>query len=138
VVGGGSGDSQATRALAEFLGQGHTVGRGRVAEDAAERYLVESGYRIVARNWTCKAGEIDVVAFDGAVLCFVEVKARSSPEFGPAIAAVDRRKQHRIARAASWLLAGSGYRGACRFDVLGLDRNDTGWRYTLIRGAFEA
>ncbi len=134
---GGSNEPSA-RALTEFLGQSHTVGRGRVAETAAQRHLVTAGYRIVARNWSCKAGEIDVVAFDGEVLCFVEVKARSSSDFGPAIAAVGRRKQRRIARAASWLLAGSGYDGPCRFDVLGLDREDTGWRFTLIQGAFEA
>ncbi len=126
------------RALTEFLRQTHTVGRGRVAQRAAEDHLARAGYRIVGRNWTSKAGEIDLIAFDGPILCFVEVKARSSRRYGPAIAAVDRRKQRRIARAASLLLSLSGHRGPCRFDVLGLDRQEGGWQVTLIRGAFEA
>jgi putative endonuclease len=109
-----------------------------VAQATAEAYLAEHGYRIVGRNWSCVAGEIDVIAFDGEVLCFIEVKARSNVEYGPAIAAVGRAKQLRISRVASLLIAQSGYRGPCRFDVVGLDRGDHGWKVTLIRGAFEA
>ena len=124
--------------LADFLAQGHTAGRGRVGQAAAERYLERAGYRIVGRNWRSKAGEIDIVAFDGPTLCFVEVKARYHGGYGPAIAAVDRRKQRRIAAAASLLLAHSGHRGPCRFDVVGLDRAESGWDVTLVRDAFEA
>ena len=134
----GESETSARAALSEFLSQAHTVGRGRVAQRSAERHLKGEGYRIVGRNWSCKAGEIDIVAFEGETLCFIEIKARSSAEYGPAVAAVGRQKQGRIARAARWLLAESHYRGVCRFDVLGLDREEAGWRYTLVRNAFEA
>lgn len=78
------------------------------------------------------------MAADGDTLCIIEIKARSGSQHGPAIAAVDRRKQRRIARVAARLLAEIGWQGPCRFDVLGLDRAEDGWRYTLIRNAFEA
>jgi putative endonuclease len=124
--------------LSEFLAQSHTAGRGRIAQRAAERYLETAGYRIVGRNWSCKAGEIDVIAFEGNVLCFIEVKARSRPEYGEAISAVTSAKQRRLARAASMLLAQCRWNGSCRFDVLGLDRVEDGWSFTLVRDAFEA
>lgn len=124
--------------LEDFLAQSHSAGRGRVAQRAAEAHLERSGYRIVGRNWTCKAGEIDLVALDRNTLCFIEVKARANPDHGPAIGAVGGRKQRRIANAASMFLVQSGYEGPCRFDVIGLDRCDGGWELTLIRGAFEA
>ena len=130
--------SSSVAALSEFLAQTHNVGRGRVAQQAAERYLSELGYEIVGRNWSCKAGEIDLLALDGDVLCFVEVKARSRADYGPAVTAVTPAKQRRIARVAAFLLAQSGYQGPCRFDVVGLDRAADGWSYTLVQDAFEA
>ncbi len=124
--------------LNEFLAQSNNVGRGRVAQAAAEEYLDRAGFKIVSRNWRCKAGEVDLVAFEGATLCFIEVKARANQNYGGAVAAVDRRKQLRISGAAALFLASCGHPGACRFDVLGLDRQEGGWQFTLIRGAFEA
>ena len=125
-------------ALSDFLAQEHNVGRGKVAQQSAERYLVDRDYQIVGRNWTCKAGEIDLIGIHDGVLCFIEVKARANSEYGPAIAAVTRGKQRRIARVAALLLAQSGYQGPCRFDVIGLDRAEEGWSYTLVQNAFEA
>jgi putative endonuclease len=120
-----------------FQEQPHNRGRGKVGEDDAVRWLTGQGYAIVERNVVNHGGEIDVVAREGETLCFVEIKARASDAFGPAIAAVDVRKQRRISRAASLYLAIHNYRNIpCRFDVLGLDRAGNGWRYTLIRDAF--
>jgi putative endonuclease len=117
----------------------HTRARGAAAEDAAEAFLVASGYRIVARNVVTKVGELDVVALDGETLCFVEIKARATQEFGPSIAAVRAGKQRKIVRAAMLFLAKNRSRRACRFDVLGIDRGaDGGWSFTLVRNAFEA
>jgi len=126
---------RAPRGLQRFALPPHTRGRGQVGEDAAVRHLRAVGYRIIQRNARTAAGEIDIVAEDRGVLCFVEVKARSSATFGAAVAAVDGRKQRRLARAAALYLA----RRApvpCRFDVLGLDLQEGGWRCTLIRDAF--
>ena len=121
-----------------FAAGSDNVSRGRAGQRSAEAWLARRGYRIVERNWRCRLGEIDLVALDGDTLCIVEIKARSGARHGPAIAAVDRRKQHRIARVAAQLLAEIGWQGPCRFDVLGLDRTGDGWTYTLIRDAFEA
>jgi putative endonuclease len=126
--------------MSRFQDQPHNRGRGKVGEDDAVRWLERQGYQVVERNVVNHGGEIDLVARDGETLCFVEIKARASGAFGPAIAAVDARKQRRVSRAAALYLAvKSPGDMPCRFDVIGLDRSDRsldGWRYTLVRDAF--
>jgi putative endonuclease len=83
---------------------------GRRGEELAAAYLQKHGYRIVAANFSLPVGrnrlgvpinvEIDLVAYDGETLCFVEVKSRASDWFAPPEANVDRRKQRQISRAA--------------------------------------
>ena len=83
---------------------------GRRGEELAAAYLLKLGYRIVAANFSVPVGrnrsgavinvEIDLVAYEGRTLCFVEVKSRASSWFAPPQANVDRRKQRQIARAA--------------------------------------
>jgi len=115
-----------------------THARGRAAEQAAAAWLATQGYQILERNVVNYAGEIDLVARDsGGVLCFIEVKARATATFGPAIAGVGPAKQRRLSRAAALHLALRGFHDTpCRFDVLGLDWTGTAWRYTLVRDAF--
>jgi putative endonuclease len=121
----------------DFLHQPHTRAQGRVGEEDAVRWLLSQGYKMVERNVVNRGGEIDVVARDAATLCFIEIKARSGGRYGPAIAAVGAAKQRRLSRAASLYVALRGlYREPCRFDVLGLDWTESGWRYTLVRDAF--
>jgi len=72
---------------------------GQAGEDAAYFHLRKLGYVMVARNWRvpqCK-GELDLVAWDGEVLCFVEVKTRTTRDVKPAEAAVDERKRRELA-----------------------------------------
>ena len=122
---------------ADFRDQPHARARGRVGEDDAVAWLMIQGYEILQRNLVNHGGEIDVVARDGPTLCFLEIKARDGVRFGPAIAAVTFTKQRRLSRAASLYLATRGWHNQpCRFDVLGLDREGGGWRYTLIKNAF--
>ncbi len=121
-----------------FRRQPHTRAQGRLGEDAAVAWLREHGYRISERNVTNRAGELDVVARDGDTLCFVEIKARSNRNYGAAIESVTVHKQRRVARAAALYLARHPFEGPCRFDVLGLDLGDKGWRYTLVKDAFAA
>jgi putative endonuclease len=83
---------------------------GKRGEELAAAYLEQLGIRIVAANFVVPVGrnrigavinaEIDLVAYDGATLCFIEVKSRMSDWFAPPEANVDRRKQRQIARAA--------------------------------------
>lgn len=102
---------------------------GARGEALALEHLERSGYRIVAANFSLPIGrnkrdtivnaEIDIVAYDGPTLCFVEVKTRASDEFAPPQTNVDLRKRRQIARAAR------GYRR-----MLGLN-NDT-YRYDVV------
>jgi putative endonuclease len=121
-----------------FRGRGSTHARGRAAEQAAAAWLQAQGYEILERNVVNHAGEIDLIARDrGGVLCFVEIKARATAAFGPAIAAVGPAKRRRLSRAAALHLAIRGlHLSPCRFDVLGLDWAAGEWRYTLVKDAF--
>jgi putative endonuclease len=109
---------------------------GSAAEDLAARYLERQGLAIVDRNWRCRAGEIDLVARDGATLVFVEVRLRTSAAFGGAAASVDVHKQRRILQAARLYLAGRADT-PCRCDVVVLDRLDPAG-IEWIRDAFQA
>jgi len=83
---------------------------GEAGEKIAARFLVKNGYRLVLANFKVPvgrtyrgvsvSGEIDLIAFDADVLCFVEVKTRSSDEFAAPVAAVNLRKQRQITRTA--------------------------------------
>ena len=117
----------------------HTRARGTAAEREAAAWLTARGYEIVDCNVRLKSGELDVVARDGDTLCFVEVKARENDLCGLAIEGVTEKQRQRIVRAAALYVALGEWRGPCRFDVLGMDREPAGqWRFTLLRGAFEA
>ncbi len=92
---------------------------GQEGEATAEQYLRRKGYRIVARNLRSSVGELDVVAEDGRVLVFVEVKARRTDAFGGAIHAVHQRKQAKLIQLAAQYLARHHIKDRlCRFDVV--------------------
>jgi putative endonuclease len=92
---------------------------GQAGESAAEEYLRRKGYRILARNLRSSLGELDLVAEDGQVLVFVEVKARRTDAFGGAIHAVHHRKQEKLIRlAAQYLVRHHIKDRLCRFDVV--------------------
>ena len=92
---------------------------GQIGEEVAARFLRRRGLTILERNLRSRLGEIDLVGRDGAMLVFVEVKARQGDGGDPPQAAVDARKQARLARLAAGYLAGRrlGER-RCRFDVV--------------------
>ena len=73
---------------------------GRLGEDAAAQYLGGKGYRILCRNFCCRAGEIDIVALKGTSLHFIEVKTRKSDLFGTPAESVDQRKKGHMRMAA--------------------------------------
>ncbi len=104
-------------------------GLGRRGEALAVEHLERAGYRIVAANFSIPIGrstrdvtvnaEIDLVAYDGPTLCFIEVKTRASDEFAPPQVNVDRRKQRQIARAARGYRRMLGLMGSpYRYDVV--------------------
>ena len=77
------------------------VARGKWAEDLVARWYEQHGYVIVARNWRCKRGELDVVACKDGVLVVCEVKARASNAFGTPAEAVTPAKQLKVRRATA-------------------------------------
>ena len=77
---------------------------GRFGEDTAAAHLERAGLSLVARNWRCREGEIDIVALDGELLVFCEVKTRSGLGFGSPAESVSLTKQRRLrVLAARWL-----------------------------------
>ncbi len=112
---------------------------GNSGEEIARRFLETFGYRIVARNYRCKLGEIDIIARDGETIVFIEVKTRTDSAFGSPAAAVTVKKQRQIARAAQWYLAEHGlYDAPARFDVIAIVREKGGRQQVEhLPGAFE-
>ncbi len=111
---------------------------GSEGEALACRHLAKLGYRILARNYRGRCGEIDIVAEEGGSLIFVEVKTRSGPAFGHPLEAVTPRKQRQLGRVASEYLAHhGGHDRPVRFDVLGIALNESApAAITLVRDAF--
>ena len=96
---------------------------GRFGEDTAAAHLVRAGLVLLERNWRCREGEIDIVAIDGRVLVFCEVKTRSSAAFGSPAEAVSPAKLQRLRRlAAVWLAEHPGSWPELRFDVVSVLR----------------
>lgn len=95
---------------------------GLAGEEIAARHLEAGGYRILARRYRTRLGEIDLVVRRGPLLVFVEVRTRRGGNFGTPAESVDRRKQARLFRVASLFLAKhqgpGGSEPVCRFDVV--------------------
>ncbi|MBI5777927.1 MAG: YraN family protein [Planctomycetes bacterium] len=98
------------------------VSIGSKGELLAEAFLKKQGYRIVERNFRCKFGEIDIIGFKKGVLSFIEVKTRSSDQFGLPIDSVDKAKQKRLIRLANYYLYKKKAQPdlPCRFDVVSI------------------
>lgn len=111
---------------------------GRFGEDLAARHLQASGFALLARNWRCPRGELDIIAADGSTLVFIEVKTRSRPGFGGPEEAVTPAKLQRLRRlAACWLAEQPGQQSwpEVRFDVIAIVRlTKTGPKLQHLRG----
>ncbi len=99
---------------------------GEYYETKACEYLADEGLRVIARNFRVKIGEIDIVALDGGMLVFIEVKYRKTKDYGGAWWAISEYKQKKIRRVAQWFMKQSGYpqETFCRFDAVLIDGND--------------
>ncbi len=112
--------------------------RGRQGEDLAYRHLRKLGYTVVARNYRTRdgRGEVDLVAWDGPQLVFVEVKTRTREDFGAPEDAVDAEKRRHLLRAAEDYLRRSGQDRACaRFDTVSVLLREP-VEITIYRDAF--
>jgi putative endonuclease len=111
----------------------HNAVVGREGEDAAAAHYRDHGYAVLARNWRCAAGEIDLVCARGQTLVFCEVKARSRAATGHPLEAVTTAKQRRLRRlAAAYLVSQTAYWEEIRFDVASV----LGRSLHVVEGAF--
>lgn len=106
---------------------------GNQGETIAKKYLVKAGYKIKEMNYKNPLGEIDIIAYDGEVLAFIEVKYRQNDFFGLPREAVNNNKQFRIRRVAnSYINKYALHEKTCRFDVVEI----LGEEVTIIKDCF--
>lgn len=98
---------------------------GGIYEEQCANYLKKHGFQIVTQNYKCKIGEIDIIAVKNNILRFIEVKYRKNESFGFPIEAVNKRKQNKMMKAASWFLnENKQYENMqCSFDVISITEN---------------
>ena len=106
---------------------GHRVALGGLGEAVAARAYQGRGFRVLARNWRCPAGELDLVLSRGSLVVFCEVKTRSGVSLGGAYEAVTPRKQRKIRQLAELFLAQAGMAPqGVRFDVASVGGSGAG------------
>ena len=111
---------------------------GLEGEDLACRHLAGLGYAILTRNFRCRSGEVDVIARDGGVTVFVEVKHRRGSGHGAGHESVTFGKRRRIVRAARIFASARGLsESPLRFDVVSIDETDGVPHLRHDRGAFD-
>ncbi|MBW2001653.1 MAG: YraN family protein [Deltaproteobacteria bacterium] len=122
------------------------IALGRFGEDLARKQLKECGYRILTTNYRCPLGEIDVIARDGDVLVFVEIKTRKNKSLSLVKEAVTVRKQRQISKVALAYMKSHNlwegkshnlWEGKARFDVVAVGLLDGKKEIEIIKNAFE-
>ncbi len=114
---------------------------GKDAELQALNYLKQQGLRLLAQNWLCKRGELDLVMLDGDTVVFVEVRYRKHAQWGGALASIDGRKRQKLILAAQFfLLKEHRWSDApCRFDVVAIESTRSGKAdLNWIKSAFDS
>jgi putative endonuclease len=114
---------------------------GAGGEEEACRLLRDSGYRILERNYSTRWGELDAVAYEDGEIVFVEVRTRSSDDFGSGAESVGPAKRRQLVRMARFYMEDRRVapERPCRFDVVEMEPlGGSGWRGSVIRDAFDA
>lgn len=119
------------------------VSIGNIGEEAAVQAIKKRGYKIIARNYRTKMGEIDIIAKDGEYTVFVEVRLRKSNAFGSPADTIDRRKQQKIIKAAQmYAVKNDIYDTPMRFDAVLINADTDGKKLVnteieIIKNAFQ-
>ena len=114
---------------------------GVAAEQQALNYLLAQGLELLARNWRCKRGELDLVMLDRDTVVFVEVRYRLHAGFGGALGSIDARKQEKLTLAAQHFLMDEPRwaNHPCRFDVIALQGSGhSGQPLDWLQSAFDS
>lgn len=109
--------------------------RGSDAEKIAVSYLQRQHLLLIAQNYRCRFGEIDLIMRDGTTLVFIEVRMRANEMFGGAAASITPAKQAKLLRTARHYLSGLNNEPSCRFDALLLS-GINGQKIEWIKNAF--
>ena len=113
--------------------------KGKRGELLAAEYLKQHGLKVVAQNFRCPIGEIDLIGRDGKTIVFVEVRSRSTANFGTPQESISLSKQRKLTHLAQWYLKKQGLeREPARFDVIAIIWRDGMPDLTWIVNAFEA
>ena len=112
---------------------------GQDAENKALNELQRCGLKLLARNWSCRRGELDLVMLDGDTVVFVEVRFRRHEAWGGALESVDAGKRSRLAAAAEQFLQEHARwrRHPCRFDVVAMSPGENAAAFNWIKNAFD-
>jgi putative endonuclease len=114
---------------------------GRAAEQQARSHLEQQGLRLLAQNWACRVGELDLVMLDGDTVVFVEVRYRKHAGWGGALESVDARKRGKLSAAAQFFLQQEPRwaKHPCRFDVVAMSPSaQPSERLNWIQNAFDS
>jgi putative endonuclease len=114
---------------------------GRIAEQQARQHLEQQGLRLLAQNWACRVGELDLVMQDGDTVVFVEVRYRSHIGWGGALESIDARKRNKVSAAAQYFLQQQPHwaKHPCRFDVVAMSASEQpSQRLNWIKNAFDS
>ncbi len=114
------------------------LARGQAGERAVAAFLEARGHRVIERNWRGQAGEIDLITEHRGILHFVEVKTRSSDDFGGGWDAVPASKRRKIARTAEAYLLGAPAHDGCCFSVALVAREGEDYAVDFVEDAFDA
>jgi putative endonuclease len=109
-----------------LTGRDDRRGLGRRGEELASRQLAAKGYEIVARNWRCETGELDLVARDGECLVLVEVRTRRGGAMGSPEGSITATKQARLIALSEAYVQESGWDGDWRIDVVAIEMDGRG------------
>ncbi len=107
---------------------------GRAGEAAARSYLQNRGYRLVENNFRCLYGEIDIIAFHGSTLVFVEVRTRTGSSFGTPAESITVEKLNRLKKTALFFMQSRyGVEVSCRFDLIAVQMEQQSMAVRNIR-----
>ena len=111
---------------------------GQKGENLAVEYLQKLGYKVLERNYRCKLGEVDIIALNNDTLVFIEVRTRSSLDFGLPQESINRRKRHQISKVAlEFMLRKKMKNIPARFDVVAISLEPGKEKVDHIKDAFE-
>lgn len=110
---------------------------GNYGEELATKFLIKNKYKIIEKNYSCKFGEIDIIAKDKNILVFVEVKSRTNEKYGTPATAVNYYKKRNIINTAKYYLMKNKLQNEfCRFDVIEILMENDDNNIRLIKNAF--